>query len=198
MKVVPSFLSLLLGLMIGLASGKASAQTAPDPEPPTLPPYEQKLARKPKSISVIEVQGGQLYVSNVFRLLIVYGPLTDNPYVDRQSLYSKTKACLVGLGCGRTLTLSQATSLYAMIEQSYWEELKLDHRLAGDAQINGYSLVFTDTGGSALTMLSTVFQRGGLCTPFGGGSYQPQCPPGGIPPRLEWVLNEVLRPILLQ
>lgn len=200
MRAGPSFLSAVLVVVGMFASSAAGAgPTKPDPEPALPSPQaEQKMLVKPKALRVMEVAGAQLYVSNALRVFIVAGPLADNPAVDTAGLYDLAKRCVAGQGCGQLLTTQQANSLYSLIEQLTWDELKLDNRLAAITYLNGYTLVFTDARGSMTTAVSQLFVRGGVCTPFDAIGAQPQCPPGPLPPRLEWVVNEVLRGFLFQ
>lgn len=200
MRAGPSFLSAVLVAVGMFASSAAGAgPTKPDPEPALPSPQaEQKMLVKPKALRVMEVAGAQLYVSNALRVFIVAGPLADNPAVDTAGLYDLAKRCVAGQGCGQLLTTQQANSLYSLIEQLTWNELKLDNRLAAITYLNGYTLVFTDARGSMTTAVSQLFVRGGVCTPFNAIGAQPQCPPGPLPPRLEWVVNEVIRGFLFQ
>lgn len=200
MRAGPSFLSAVLVVVGMFASSAAGAgPTKPDPEPALPSPQaEQKLLVKPKALRVMEVAGAQLYVSNALRVFIVAGPLADNPAVDTAGLYDLAKRCVAGQGCGQLLTTQQANSLYSLIEQLTWDELKLDNRLAAITYLNGYTLVFTDARGSMTTAVGQLFARGGVCTPFDAIGAQPQCPPGPLPPRLEWVVNEVIRGFLFQ
>lgn len=200
MRAGPSFLSAVLVVVGMFASSAAGAgPTKPDAEP-TLPSpqAEQKMLVKPKALRVMEVAGAQLYVSNALRVFIVAGPLADNPAVDTGALYDLAKRCVAGQGCGQLLSTQQAYSLYSLIEQLSWDELKLDNRLAAITYLNGYTLVFTDARGSMTTAVSQLFVRGGVCTPFTAIGAQPQCPPGPLPPRQEWVVNEVLRGFFFQ
>lgn len=200
MRAGPSFLSAVLVVVGMFASSAAGAgPTKPDPEPALPSPQaEQKMLVKPKALRVMEVAGAQLYVSNALRVFIVAGPLADNPAVDTAGLYDLAKRCVAGQGCGQLLTTQQANSLYSLIEQLTWDELKLDNRLAAITYLNGYTLVFTDARGSMTTAVGQLFARGGVCTPFDAIGAQPQCPPGPLPPRLEWVVNEVIRGFLFQ
>lgn len=202
MRAGPSFLSAVL-VVVGMfaASAASAGTTSPDPSPsPSLPSptAEQKMLVKPKALRVMEVAGAQLYVANALRVFIVAGPLADNPAVDTAGLYDLAKKCEAGQGCGQLLPTQQANSLYSLIEQLSWDELKLDNRLAAITYLNGYTLVFTDARGRMTSAVSQLFVRGGVCTPFNAIGAQPQCPPGPVPPRDEWVVNEVIRGFLFQ
>jgi hypothetical protein len=177
MKALQWILSVLV-----LAAWPLSASSAPPKE--TEAQQEQKLSIKPTDLSVIEVQGAQLYVSGALRVFLVEGELVDNPKVDAQGLYDKAKLCQAGQGCGRALTAKQRSDFYRMIEASSWSEASLTGRLAGVAYAGATTMVFTDGRASLTYATEQLFRPGALC----------QCPPpGGIPPRDEWLLNVVLR-----
>lgn len=176
-------LQLVLSFFIVAASLLRSASAAPQ-APKESPQQEQKLSIKPKDLSVIEVQGAKLYVSSALRVFIVQSPLVNNPGVDSQGLYNKAKQCAAGQGCGRALTTSERNAFYLMIEASSWSEASLAGRLAGLAYAGPMTMVFTDARVGLPESTSRLFVPGELC----------QCPPpGGIPPRDEWLLNVVLR-----
>jgi len=184
MKALQLILSFLVVAALPLGSSWAAPQgDAPKQAPKVEPAQEQKLAIKPKDLSVIEVQGAKLYVSSALRVFIVESPIVNNPKVDSQKLYDKAKQCVAGQGCGRVLTIQERSAFYLMIEASSWSEATLTGRLAGVATAGPTTMVFTDARVSLTDATSKLFLPGELC----------QCPPpGGIPPRDWWLLNVVL------
>lgn len=183
MKALQLVLSFLIVAALPLRAVSAAPE-APKQEPRQEPKQEQKLSIKPKDLSVIEVQGAKLYVSSALRVFLVDSPLVNNPKVDSQGLYDKAKQCVAGQGCGRALTTQERSAFYLMIEASSWSEASLAGRLAGLAYAGPTTMVFTDARTSLTDATSRLFVPGELC----------QCPPpGGIPPRNEWLLNVVLR-----
>jgi hypothetical protein len=177
-------LQLVLSLLVIAALPLRSASAGPEEPNQEAPKQVQKLAIKPKDLSLIEVQGAKLYVSSSLRLFIVDNPLVGNPNVDSQALYNKAKQCVAGQGCGRVLTSLERSAVYGMVEASNWSEGTLVGRLVGLSVSSSTTMVFTDARASLTDATSQLFVAGRLC----------QCPPpGGIPPRDEWLLNVVLR-----
>lgn len=170
-------LSLLLLAGCPLKGGGTTPQPAP------------KLKMKPTNLTVIEVPGAQLVISERFRVFIVEddGALDKNTKVDRAALEAKAGECASGGSCGRKMSDKEVKAFYQSVEGATWARGHLAGAEAADAQVQASGaariMLFAGAQQDLREVTRQVFLPGGYCDPGGRGGVQPQCPPPPLPPR---------------